>query len=166
MNELFDCPVPVEYQDLTGTGTVGHYDPKKDLIVLCTSLQHEFPYQRNIVKLHEIFHATGGHTRSLRMGRLDRHFGRKKYRVEECIAEICTMVAMKKLGILTPYSSTIPMKGIKQNYDGDIYIPWKEVVSALYMFTSKESDFSHELNIVKQYLKNTINMDIREHYEG
>lgn len=165
LEQLFDCPVPVVYQDLTETGTVGHYEPVADRMVICSSIQFEFPFARDIIKLHEMFHATGGKTRSLRTYRLHNAFEERDFRVEECIAEICTLVAMSKMGILTTYSKTIPLKGLNEYYDSDIYIPWIEVVHAMGKFKQEGISFSQELAEIKEYLIDDLKMNVKDFYE-
>lgn len=165
ITQLFNCPIPVSFESLEGTGTIGHYEPQLDRIVLCTTLQKDFPHHRNIIYLHEMFHGTGEKSRSYRTERLKLHFGRNRHRVEECIVEICTMVAMQKLNILTPFSRVIPEQGILDNYDTDIYIPWREIVSALEKFKLDEVNFGQDLTSIRKYLTSTFKLDIRDVYE-
>lgn len=165
INQLFDCPVPTYYESLEGTGTIGHYEPDLDRIVLCTTLERDFPHHHSIIYLHEMFHSTGQESRSFRTERLRKHFGKNRHRVEECIAEICTMIAMQKLNILTPFSRVIPEQGIINNYDSDIFIPWREVQSAMEKFKIEGVDFSQDLLSVRKYLAATFKLDIRDSYE-
>ena len=165
MTDLFDCEVPVEYRDLVGSGEIGLYLYKEDKIVLCKSLEKEFPFHRKIVFLHEMFHATGGKLRSYRTERLTTAFGRKAYNVEECIAEICTMVAMKKLGWFTETARTIPELGLKEYHREDIYIPWMEVIHAVEKFKVHDVDFSQELSYIKKYLTQELTLNIKDRYE-
>lgn len=166
IDQLFECPIPIFYESLEGTGTIGHYEPDLDRIVLCTTLQRDFPHHRNIIYLHEMFHGTAKDSRSYRTQRLKIQFGKKRHRVEECIAEICTMVAMQKLNILTPFSRVIPEQGILDNYDNDIFIPWREVVAAIEKFKIEGVDFSQDLISIRKYLTATFKLDIRDNYEG
>lgn len=160
------CPVPVVYSFLEPKGEVGNYDARSDTITLCESLKDGLPLSRSIIYLHEMFHATGHKHRSLRRARLVGAFSVNAWRVEECIAEIATMVALEKLGTLNKYSTIIPEAGITKHYKSDLYIPWKEVVSAVNCFKDDEVDFTVSLNYVKEYLLLKYKMTIREGYEG
>jgi len=144
---------------------VGHYNFTKDIIVLSKEVRQEFPMCRDIIFLHEMFHSTAASHRSMRMMRLLDNFDPKlAYRVEECIAEICTLVACSKMGILNTYSKIIIEDGLGKNYGQDIFIPWREVVACVNYFKSEDEDFTEELNDVKLYLELNFEMKIEDTY--
>jgi antirestriction protein ArdC len=151
--------------------SAGQYIPSKDVIILDKRVDKDFPVMRKIILLHEMFHSTLSQKRTNRLERLIKKFGEFKedslsFKTEECIAEICTMVASKKLGLLNQYTSIVIEDGIKDNYTQDMIIPWMEVVSALRYFCEDDIDFSKELDYVKKYLIEKYDMKIRSSYEN
>lgn len=164
LSKFFECDIPVEYKNLVGTGEIAFYRWDTDIITLCTTLEKEFPFHRQIVFLHEMFHASGGTSRSYRRERLSMAFKKKAYAVEECIVEIATMVAMKKLGWFTEYARVIPEQGLKTYYNDDIFIPWMEVVMAVEKFKTYDTDFSQELSYMRKYLTEELKINIEDRY--
>ena len=171
MNKLFSkFDSRIVTSNINNQGIVGKYDPEIDTIVIDKSVMRLFPTMRKIIILHEMFHSTLPDSRTNRIERLVSKLGRfgegtLSYKTEECIAEICTMVASKKLGILNQYSSIVIEDGLKKNYTEDMIIPWMEVVSAIRYYCDDSIDFTEELNYVKCYLKNNYNMKIRRSYD-
>lgn len=165
IESLFTCSVPVLYKDLSNTASVAYYDLYKDEIVMCNKTIKNFPLCKDIVYLHEMFHSSGYHKRSLRRLRLDRAFEENAGRVEECIAEICTMISLHALGMLTSYTTLIPEDGINKNYGDDIYIPWVEVVSTLNYFKNDGINLYESTSEIKRMMNSKFNMNIKDNYE-
>lgn len=170
MKNIFpNFDVNVINYDLSDYRIVGQYNSRSDVIVLDKSLNKLSPLYRQIVLLHEMFHSTLSPKRTLRLERLISQFGQFKkgslsYKVEECIAEICTMVACLKMGTLNPYTRLIIEEGLQDNYTKGMYIPWKEVVSCLTYFSNDDVDFTKELDFVKCYMIAKYDMNIKSSY--
>jgi antirestriction protein ArdC len=150
---------------------VGQYVLSKDVILLDKKSIKQFPTMRKIILLHEMFHSTLCPARTNRIERLIKKLGQFKdgsnsFKMEECIAEICTMVACMKLGLLNKYTSIVIEDGIKNNYSNDMTIPWMEVVSALNYFCDDNIDFNKELKETKDYLISKYQMKIARSYES
>jgi hypothetical protein len=160
------CDVPVLFMDLTSKQEAGNYNPLQDTIVLCESMKKDLPICRDIVYIHELMHATGNKKRSLRRKRLVDNFKLKAYRVEECIAEAATMVILSKLGVLNKYSKVIPEAGFEKYYKSDIYIPWREVEAAVNHFKGEDVNFTDDLIYVREYLRSTLKIRVRDTYEA
>jgi hypothetical protein len=165
--------VKIVTDDIEPTGSVGLYDSKRDVIVIDTTVINEFPVMQKIIILHEMFHSTFVSNRTNRIERLLKVYGNESYKensmafkMEECIAEICTMVACKKLGLLNKYTSIVIEDGISKNYTNDMVIPWMEVVSAVKFFCEDDISFDKELDYVKCYLIAKYEMNIRRSYDN
>ena len=172
MKNLFNkFDVKIFPKNIETLGAVGQYCSKEDIIIIDKNVVKNFPIMRKIIVLHEMFHSTLSETRTNRIERLVRKLGQyklgsKAFKTEECIAEICTMVACKKLGLLNKYSSIVIEDGIKKNYESGMIIPWMEVVSALRYFCDDSIDFTKELAETKKYLIDVYNMKIERSYES
>ena len=159
MQEIFPLfNVTILSSDSLEENTAGIYDHNNDLILIDKLIYDHNPYLKNIVILHEMFHATGHSKRTLRLSRIIHHHGSyltnsKAYRLEECITEICTLIAMKKLGILTPASRKFIERGLFSNYLSDMTIPWKEITAALNCFTDGDINFRIEAGLIKTQLE-------------
>ncbi len=163
ISEIYPNPgVKITKTKLTDSGVAGTYDPPTDTITICTSL---LPLSSVVTELHELMHATGVRSRGMRRTRLIKQFKAKAYQVEECIAELATMIAMKKMGIYNMYSSQIPIHGLNKYYSKDIFIPWKEVISAVNHFKGDDVDFSVQADFIKRYVKAVLRLNIKEGYE-
>lgn len=171
MNNIFPkFNVDIIPSDLSSKQIVGQYVLGKDVILLDKKAIREFPTMRRIILLHEMFHSTLSPRRTNRIERLvkklgDFNDGSLSYKMEECIAEICTMVACKKLGLLNKYTTIVIEDGIVCNYDKDMTIPWMEVVSCIKHFSDDNVDFTKELDYVKCYLIAKYEMKIGRSYE-
>lgn len=172
MNNLFSkFNVPIVSRDIESSGAVGQYCSKEDVIIIDKNVMKSFPIMKNIIVLHEMFHSTLSSTRTNRIERLVSKLGQYKlgsesFKTEECIAEICTMIACKKLGLLNKYTSIVIEDGIKKNYNDAMIIPWMEVVSALRYFCDDSMNFDDELQYVKLYLTDKYNMKIGRSYDS
>ena len=162
--------VPILVGNLTEKHQVAIYDPSKDVIILDRKLQQDIPLVSYIATIHEIMHSTLLSSRTMRGERLVSKLGRYKvdsisYRTEECIAEIGTLIACMKLNLLSPYTMNIIEDGIRQHYDSDLSIPWREVVAAVRYYAEDDTDFTKELVSVKQFLIKKYRMNIKDGYE-
>ncbi len=163
--ELFNkCQVPIKFMNLKKRNWAGCYEPRSDTIFLDNSYNEQLPICKTIVTVHEIMHATGASHRNMRMERLAQHFPKCYNDMEEIIVEIATMVAMRKLGILTRTSMTMPIPAITKLYKPGMYIPWREVTAAVTHFLAEGEDVSLDLRKVRMYLTEVLKMDIRETY--
>lgn len=156
IRELFPkFDVKVTYRNLEKTS--GEYWYKSDFIVLDYELKKSLPGCAKIVMLHEMFHSTASNKRLLRKDRLEKNYGvftegSLSHRMEECIAEIATLVATMKLGLLNEYSRNVILPGLKKNYTPDMSIPVREVRAALKYFAEDSTSFEEELEEIKTYL--------------
>ena len=155
--------------DLSDYRIVGQYNSRSDVIVLDKSLTKLSPLYKEVVLLHEMFHSTLNPKKTIRLERLISQFGEFQkgslsYKVEECIAEICTMIACLKMGKLNTYTKLIIEEGIEDNYVQGMYIPWKEVVSCLTYYSNDQIDFTKELDFVKSYVIVNYAMNIKSSY--
>lgn len=160
--------IPITFKDLGDNA--GQYWTKSDIIVLDAGLKKSMPGVAKIVFLHEMIHSTAHGSRLNRWERLEKSFdeyepGSKSWRVEECIAEIGTMVCAMKLGMLNQYTNEIIVLGLKENYAQDLYIPWREVVSAVRYFANDDEDFSKELTFIKKSIQDVYGIRVCESYE-
>jgi hypothetical protein len=170
MNLFPNFNVNIIPSDLSKQEIVGQYILSDDVILLDKQVMKEFPIMRKIILLHEMFHSTLCPRRTNRIERLVTNLGQYKdnsisFKMEECIAEICTMIACKKLGILNKYSSIVIEDGIKKNYTPDMSIPWSEVIASLRHFSEDDTDFTKEMDYVKGYLVAKYDMKIRRTYD-
>lgn len=156
VRELFPkFNVKVTFRDLDKDS--GQYWFKSDFIVLDNDLKKSMPGCAKIVLLHEMIHSTASSKRLSRIDRLrfahgEYNEGSLSYRLEECIAEIATMVATVKLGLFNEYSRAVIIPGLKKNYTPDMYIPVRELRAALKYFADDSTSFEEELEEVKTYL--------------
>ena len=170
MNNLFtNFNVNIIPSDLSKQSIVGQYNPMEDVILIDKKVLTEFPVMKNIIILHEMYHSTLSSNRTNRIERLVDKLGQFKinspsFKMEECIAEICTMVACKKLGLLNKYTSIVIEQGIQDNYTQDMVIPWMEIVTSLRYFCDESVDFTKELDYVKCYLIAKYNLKIGKSY--
>lgn len=165
------CNLKVAFIDLIDQEEVGRYDPKADIILIDRSFKKEYPQLALLVLIHELMHSTITESRTLRCNRLVHKFGAfapdsKSLRTEECIVELAAMVIAKKLGLLTPYSSTAFTHGLTKYYTKDMYIPWNEVVAAVTHYANDEEDFFGPLNYVRAMVKYRHQIDIRDSYDA
>jgi hypothetical protein len=75
------------------------------------------------------------------------------------------MVLARQLGIATASSMGAFTHGITKYYKKDMYIPWKEVVSAVRYYADDDTDFTVALRFVRNYIQFRHQVDIREGYE-
>lgn len=164
INELFPkFNVPVRYSDLKNIS--GCYLLDKDLILLNNNLVK----YSEIVLLHELIHSTMGNNRLLRLERLTNNFGpyiegSLSYRVEECIAEIGSMVASIKLGLLNEYSINIFLQALEKYYTRDIYIPVREIRAALNYYAEETTSFEDEIKEAMEYLECYMDINFQSSY--
>lgn len=173
MYKLFprSSSIPVHLVNILDRDEAGQYCPHKDAILLDESINKNYPLVSHVVRLHEMFHSTSVDKRTMRITRLVDRVGpyrkdSKSYRLEECIVEICTMVALKKLGLLSPYTQIVVDDGIKRHYANDLTIPWMEVTAALRYFAEDDEDFKQEEEEVKDYMIDKFNMKIGRTYDS
>lgn len=157
-----NLPMTFDKDDLSKVGQAGNYCAKSDTITISS---HLLPMCRKIVQIHEIMHATGISSRTMRRARLLSAFKSKAYHAEECIAEIATMIVMRKLGMFNQYSVHIPIMGLQQYYIKDMYIPWREVVSAVNHFKGDDVDFHVATDFVKRYCETVLKLEIKDTYD-
>lgn len=159
--------IPVLYRDLQED--CGQYWFKSDVIVLDLDMKKTLPACSALVLLHEMFHSTAARKRLMRIDRLINNFGTYNkgtlsYRVEECIAEICTMAAAIKLGLYNEYSRTAILSGLETYYSPDIYIPIREVRAALKYFAEEGTSFEEEIETTKLYLETSMGIKFQDCY--
>lgn len=147
----------IKVVDLKGEAS-GFYFHEGDVIQIDRAMVREIPGNAKIVVIHEMMHSTGATSRLNRIPRLEKAFGKyvpgsKSYRVEECIAECATMAAMMKLKTLNKYTRGIIEKDLLENFDDDIYIPWREVTAAVKYYADETEDFSVELGFIRDYMR-------------
>lgn len=158
---------PILFEKL-GTDA-GQYWYHSDSVVLDIKLRKCLPGAAKMVFLHEMIHATAHESRLNRWPRLEIGFGThepgsKSWRVEECIAELATMVCAMKLGMLNQYTNEIMAHGLRENYGEDIYVPWREVVAAVRYFARDDEDFTKELAHIKRSAKDLYEVNIQDTY--
>jgi antirestriction protein ArdC len=163
------CNIKVKFVDLLN-GDWGRYDPATDLVLIDRTKRKEMPHSSLLVLIHELMHSTMMSRRTLRINRLIHKFGEYKknsasYRVEECIAELSSLIIARKLGILTASSMVLYTEGLKQHYTNDLFIPWREVVAAVRYYAEDDTDFTREFNFVRNYARFKYNIDIRDSYD-
>ena len=147
--------VNITFRDLENSS--GEYWFKSDFIVLDNELKRSLPGCAKIVLIHEMIHSTASSKRLLRKERLEKFYGAftegsLAHRMEECIAEIATMVATMKLGLLNEYSRNVIIPGLKKHYTPDMCIPVREIRAALKYFAEDSISFEEEIEEVKTYL--------------
>lgn len=157
-----DLPMIFDKEDLSDLGQAGTYDPTNDTITISS---HLLPMSTKITQIHEIMHATGISSRTMRRTRLVAAFKSKAYQAEECIAEIATMIVMRKLGMFNMYSVHIPVMGLQSYYIDGMYIPWREVVSAVNYFKADDVDFYSAEDFVKRYCTSVLGLNIKDTYD-
>lgn len=169
LQELFPkFNVKIAFKDLGNSA--GEYWHKSDFIVLDADLKRSLPGCAKIVLIHEMIHSTGSNRRLMRINRLRKAHGlyvegSLSYRLEECIAEIATMIATVKLGLYNDYSRAVIIPGLKKNYTPDMYIPVRELRAALKYFSDDATSFEEEIEEVKTYLDAYMDIKFSDSYE-
>lgn len=162
----FDIPITFKTLD----NLAGEYWFKSDIIVLDYELKTSMPGVAKIVFLHEMIHATGHKKRLMRMDRLINKFGpyaegSLTARMEECIADIGSMIAAMKLGLFNEYSKTYILEGLEKNYTPDMYIPIRELRAAVKYFADDSTSFEDEIESAKIYLEAFLDIKFQDSYD-
>lgn len=151
LKELFpkmDIPVKIRPLDYLAL-----YVYDKDFILLDKDFVYNRPELYQVVLLHEMIHATGHNKRLGRANRLilkylDGSPNGIAYKIEECIAELCCMVATYKLGLFNGVSFTFINKGLIEFYDDSFEISKGEMRKALGFFACEGVSFEKEIEYV------------------
>jgi hypothetical protein len=160
--------VPIIFADLKDNA--GQFWMKSDCIALDKELKRTLPGCAAIVLLHEMIHSTLVEKRLNRIARLQHCFGEYKqdslaYKVEECIADIGSMIMAKKLGLFNEYSKTVILSSLEKYYTSDMYIPVRELRSAVKYFADDETSFEDEIGDTMVYLEAYLDIKFQDTYQ-
>jgi hypothetical protein len=147
----------------------GQYWDNKDMIILNPRLMKKLPGCAKFIFLHEMIHSTAHGKRLMRFQRLENNFGEytvgsMAHKTEECIAEVASMVAAMKLGLLNEYSQNIIFQGLEQHYSKGMYIPVREIRAAVMYFAKDGVSFEEEIQEVKFILESHMDIKFQDTY--
>lgn len=165
---LPNCKLKVAKKEFNDNSQ-GFYDYEYNILYINPKFREKFPTESFLFLIKSIVHSTVVEERTNRIERLQTAFGEYKldsnsFKVEELISTLAAIVIAKELKLFDVKSRLFLFSILEKYNDEGLFIPWREVVSAVNYFSGSEDTFKGGLSFVKTYSTFKFGMNIKDSY--